>query len=171
MTNTLLLDINYRPLQTVPWQRAMCLIFKEKVEVLKFSDKTVKTPTTEYQVPLVIRLIKLIRQIYKNSVTVTKNNIAIRDNYTCQYCNKRIYQSQLTLDHIIPSSKGGKSTWENLVCCCQKCNLKKGNKLLSEINMKLIRKPIQPTISEFLSMKLKTDGLSQTINDFLNSYR
>lgn len=167
---TLILNHDFQPLHTVPWQRAMCLVFKEKVEVLKYSTKTIKTPNTEYNVPIIIRLIKAIRRIYKNSVPVTRKNILTRDNHTCQYCGHKISGDLVTIDHVIPKSKGGKNIWDNLVTCCISCNTKKDNKLPSEAKMVLIKQPKKPTISEFLKLKLKNDGLYQVFNEFLGEY-
>jgi len=164
---TLILNHDFRPLQTVSWKKAMCLMFKEKVEVLKYSEQKIRTPNNEYPIPIIIRLIKLVRKIYKASVPATKKNVILRDNYCCQYCNKHISGGKITVDHIIPTSKGGKSTWENMVACCPECNTKKDSKSLHEVNMKLIRVPKQPTISEFLKQKLRVDGCDKVLNDFL----
>jgi len=169
MQETLILNHDFRPLQTISWKKAICLVIKDKAEVLKYSTRTVRTPNTEYKIPIIIRLIKIVRQIYKNTVPITKKNVIIRDNYTCQYCRKKEPGNRITVDHIIPSSRGGKNSWENMVACCMECNIYKNDKLPKEKNMKLIKQPKQPTISEFLMIKLKIDGYDKTINEFLQN--
>jgi 5-methylcytosine-specific restriction endonuclease McrA len=97
----------------------------------------------------------------------TRANILLRDDETCQYCGKR--SRDLTLDHIIPRSRGGQSTWENLVASCRSCNGKKGNRLLKEVNMRLLRPP-RPLSQEYPGMfLLRYPKLRQAYEEFLMS--
>jgi 5-methylcytosine-specific restriction endonuclease McrA len=92
------------------------------------------------RVPSVIRLLEY-RRIPHQTRALSRKNILLRDRNTCQYCGVLLPSSELTLDHIVPRSRGGQSTWENLIACCHACNHKKGNQLLHECSMKLLREP------------------------------
>lgn len=137
---------------------------KGKVEVIRDSAQTVKSSSgAVFKIPAVMRLIKLIRTIYRTGVAFCKKNVLIRDGFKCAYCGSGKYR--LTIDHIIPKSKGGKSTFENCVAACTPCNTKKGDQLPSRVNMFLKVKPRQPTVSEFLRLKLQKLGINDVLRD------
>lgn len=164
MHQVVVLNADYSYLNIISWKRAIKLIFQKKVEVLKYSNKVIKGFEAIIKVPLVVRLIKFVRNIYKRCVPLSKKNVFIRDLYVCQYCGQKIRTSP-TIDHIIPKSRGGTFSWTNVVTACIKCNQKKGNKLPSEAGLSLIKKPVMPTISEFFSLKLKLLGLEGILKD------
>jgi 5-methylcytosine-specific restriction endonuclease McrA len=143
-------------------------VIKEKVEVLSYQEKIVHgTSGFQIRIPAVMKLIKFIRSIYRSGVPYSKKNILIRDEFKCGYCGKKA--SPLTVDHIIPRSRGGLSTFENCVACCKYCNTHKGCHTPSEAHMALKRKPYQPTISEFLRIKLrllKIDDLLEQVGGY-----
>ena len=164
MTQCVLLNADYTFLNLVNWKRAFCLLAKGKVEVIKDSSKTIRNANgAELKVPAVMRLIKLIRTIYRSSVAFTKRNILVRDGFKCAYCGTR--RERLSIDHIIPRSRGGKTTFENCVAACKSCNLKKGGRTPSEARMYLNLKPYQPTISEFLRLKFVNLGLYEVLKE------
>ncbi len=157
MNRCIVLNGDYTFLNTVGWKRALCLTLKGKTEVLKYMDKIIRcVDGSIMRIPLVMKLIKVIRMIYKNKVPFTKKNVFIRDGFKCQYCGSN---NELTIDHIIPVSRGGKSTFENCVAACKPCNNKKNNRTPSEANMYLSKKTYAPTISEFFRIKMKTLGM------------
>ena len=163
-THCVLLNADYTFLNLVNWKRAICLIAKGKVEVVKDSQKTIRDASgMEMKIPAVMRLIKLIRTIYRTSVAFTKRNVLIRDHFKCAYCGAR--KERLSIDHIIPKSKGGKMTFENCVAACKACNLKKGGRTPSEARMYLKIKPYQPTISEFLRLKFESLGIHDVLRE------
>ncbi|MGQ9631304.1 MAG: HNH endonuclease [bacterium] len=142
MDSVLLLNVTYEPLQICSMRRALKLIFKNKAEVIEINDtKTINTISMQIQIPAVIRLLYYIKRPY-SEVRFSKRNIMHRDGHTCQYCGAS--GVPLTVDHIIPRSRGGKNIWENVVCACIKCNNKKGDRTPWEVGMKLIRKPYKP---------------------------
>jgi len=142
MKNVLVLNGDYSPLNITNMHRAIVLMLANKVEVLAEYDDVVKTAKAEsYPIPSVVRLKYYVKQP-KYGVALSRKNIHIRDNYTCQYCGKKV--DKPTVDHIIPEKLGGKSTWENLVCCCYECNSRKGHKTLEQANLKLLKKPNRP---------------------------
>ena len=159
-----LLNSDYTFLNIVHWKRAVALISKGKVEVLKFSEKVIKTAAGAiFKIPAVMRLIKLVRTIYKARVPFSKKNIMIRDGFKCVYCG--VENVMFTIDHVVPKLKGGKSTFENCVTSCKPCNNKKGSKSCVDAKMFPKAKMFQPTISEFLMMKMKYLGIDNIIKD------
>jgi 5-methylcytosine-specific restriction endonuclease McrA len=135
---------------------------KDKVKVLKYTDKIVKCGTECYKIPAVIRLIQLVRSIYRSKVPFTKKNIMIRDGYRCVYCGT---SDNLTIDHIIPQSRGGKTDFENCTTSCRVCNNKKGSRTPNEAHMPMHKKAYQPTIAEFLMIKLRNLGIDSVLRD------
>jgi 5-methylcytosine-specific restriction endonuclease McrA len=149
-----ILNGDYTFLNVVDWKRAICLMIKQKVEVLKFSDRVLRNGAGKIitRVPLVVRLIKIIRMIYKNRVPFSKKNVFVRDRYKCGYCGSN---KNLTIDHVIPVSRGGKTNFDNCMTACKPCNNKKDRRLPSEAKMHLSHQPYAPTISEFIRLKMK----------------
>ena len=138
----LLLNQSYQPLMTLGAKRAIVLSFTEKVEVLERYKDKVNSINLSIFVPSVIRLKDYVR-FNKKNIPLNRRNILKRDNHICQYCNSK--GKFMTVDHVLPKDKGGRDLWENLVAACVPCNTKKGNKLLKDINMVLLRKPKKPS--------------------------
>jgi len=158
MTSTeavIVLNASYEFLGLVSWQRAMTLLFSGKVEVVKESDKTVRTISRSYRIPAVIRLLKFIRQIYRREVPFSRKNILVRDGHACQYCGRESSPGDLTIDHIIPKVQGGDHGWTNVVACCRSCNMRKGGRTPRQAGMQLVRQPFKPTIMEFINLYLR----------------
>jgi 5-methylcytosine-specific restriction endonuclease McrA len=124
----LVLNSSYEPLHFTNWKRAVVLCFKEKAKVIS---------------KRIIKLVNYVRLPFMNEKETYPSRALIykRDDHECQYCGTR---NNLTIDHVIPRSRGGKDTWDNLVACCTTCNVKKGNKFLKDTNMKLKREPKAP---------------------------
>ncbi len=157
-----LLNSDYTFLNIVDWKRAICLVVKNKVQIVSYTEKTVRgAEGLVMRLPAVIKLIKFIRAIYRAKVHFNKRNVLIRDRYTCAYCDTKT--RDLTIDHIIPRSRGGKSDFDNCVACCKSCNTRKGGHTPSEVRMYLKKKPYQPTISEFLRIKLTSLGIDDLL--------
>jgi 5-methylcytosine-specific restriction endonuclease McrA len=136
----LLLNSTYEPLDIVSMERAMILLVNNKVEVIhQHRTKKIRSVNTEYPYPEVVRLKHFVR-LKRKDISPTKKNIILRDG-CCQYCGST---HKLTIDHVIPKSKGGKDTWTNLVACCHSCNNKKGDKSVEEIGFVLLNKPTKP---------------------------
>lgn len=122
----------------------MILWFQDKVEVLEFHRATVRSPSKSFQLPAVIRLKAYIRPYLSLTVRLSRQNIFLRDNHICQYCWQKFSEKKLTVDHVIPLSKGGRHEWTNVVTACSACNNKKGDKTLEKANMKLLNHPEKP---------------------------
>jgi 5-methylcytosine-specific restriction endonuclease McrA len=144
MERVLLLNATYEPLRVISWKRAITLLTLDKVEVLETYDREVRSVTLAIRLPAVVRLIHLVR-FRKHTVRFSRENIYIRDKYQCQYCASSMNASDLTYDHVIPKSMGGKTAWENIVTCCLPCNKKKGGRTPGQARMSLIRKAKRPS--------------------------
>jgi len=143
----LVLNNDYSPLTVCSVQRAIILLFLEKAEMISDSlDHTIRTVSKTYPMPAVVRLKRYINLPYRG-VVLTRHNIFKRDNFQCQYCGT---SKELTLDHLVPKAKGGRSTWNNLVTACKRCNAKKGNYSLEESGLKIKTKPFKPNYVLFL---------------------
>jgi 5-methylcytosine-specific restriction endonuclease McrA len=155
MEAVIVLNAGYEFMGLVSWQRAMLLVFNGKVEVVKESDRIVRTVSRTFRIPAVIRLIKFIRQIYRREVPFSRKNILIRDAHVCQYCGREFSSGDLTIDHIIPKVQGGANGWTNVVACCRSCNIRKGGRTPRQAGMHLVRQPFKPTIMEFINLYLR----------------
>jgi len=164
MTRVILLNADYSFLNVVDWKKAFTLLSKGKVEVLKYSERVIKTAQgVVMKIPAVMKLVKLIRTLYKTRVPFSKKNVMIRDGFKCVYCGKE--KVNLTIDHVLPKSRGGKSSFENCVTSCKDCNNDKGHRTCQEARMWPKTKLIAPTISEFLRMKIKNMGIDKVLDD------
>ncbi|HYF52158.1 MAG TPA: HNH endonuclease [Planctomycetota bacterium] len=117
------------------------------------SGKRIVSANFSFVVPEVI-VLSTFNGRFSKEVRFSRRNIFERDENTCQYCSKKFDRSELTLDHVVPRSRGGTSTWTNIVLACIKCNMRKGDRLLSEINMKLLKKPVKPEWATRVGVKL-----------------
>jgi 5-methylcytosine-specific restriction endonuclease McrA len=165
--DTLLLDQGYQPLRVIPWQRALCMHFVGKVEVVTEHRWSIRTIARAFPAPAVVRLLRnvKVRPLY---VRFSRENVYLRDGHRCQYCGKHCRAPDLTLDHVLPRSRGGKTHWRNVVTCCVKCNRKKGRATPVEADMPLRQDPVRP---KWLSAKIVTLGeheLPEAWLDFLH---
>ena len=133
----LLLNSSYEPLHICSWKRAVGLLIKGKAVTLEEEPEKIGAG---YNLPLVIRLLYYVKIPHKD-IPLTRRNILHRDHYTCQYCDRR---NDLTIDHVIPRSRGGRDTWDNVVVACLRCNVTKGSRTPKEAGMKLKTTPCRP---------------------------
>lgn len=135
--------LSWMPLSTWSWQEAVSAVLQDRVIQLKtYEHLTVHSATAEFQVPAVVCL----RQYHKRKTAAfTRYNLFLRDGFTCQYCGARKPVKELTFDHVLPRSRKGPATFQNIVAACQSCNLRKGNRTPKEAGMNLLRTPRTPT--------------------------
>ena len=145
----LVLNSNYEPLNVCNLRRAMALMLLGKAEVLHHRDHPVVTGRGALNAPSVLKMRYQVRRPMPQ-LRLSRHSILARDNYTCQYCGVR--GRDLTIDHVVPRWVGGPHSWENLVACCRKCNLKKGDKTPQQAHMKLARRPKRPHFVPYLSL-------------------
>jgi 5-methylcytosine-specific restriction endonuclease McrA len=177
--SVLVLNRLYVAVHVINVRRAFALLFRQLAEVIHLEDGQyanydfgswreiselraefkepdqdwVRSVNFEIQVPRVIRLLSYER-LPKQVIRFNRRNIFARDGNRCQYCGRRFPTSELSLDHVVPRSRGGETSWENIVCSCVKCNVRKGGRTPHEANMKLVRPPFKPKRSPLLTLKL-----------------
>jgi len=143
-----MLNQSYEPLTICNIKKAIGLIYLGKAElILQDNRKILRTVSQNYPWPSIIRLSRFVRVPYKK-VVLTRKNILRRDVYKCAYCGRS--DLPLTIDHVVPKSKGGTDTWENLVCACTICNNKKSDRSPEEAKMVLLNKPFKPSHIMFI---------------------
>lgn len=140
---TLVLDTSFRPLWAIAWRRAMVLDLCRRVEVLEYYDTLVRTARAAFPLPAVVRLPHFLHR-RPVRVALTRGNVLLRDGHRCQYCGREQSTRELTLDHVLPRSRGGRTTWTNVVAACGPCNRRKGSRTPAEAAMKLRRAPARP---------------------------
>jgi 5-methylcytosine-specific restriction endonuclease McrA len=153
--NVLVLNQNYEPLSVTNAKRAVILVFLGKAEIVERDGIQVRSCYKVYPLPSVVRLFFYVKPPTRE-ISLTRKNIIKRDGHTCQYCGARI--GAMTTDHVLPRTRGGKDTWENLVCACVACNNRKGDRTLSEAGMKLFRRPRRPFYFHFIQNHLSEDA-------------
>jgi 5-methylcytosine-specific restriction endonuclease McrA len=168
MDRTLLLNTTFEPLGVLSWKKAVTLVFLGKVEVLKEYEKEIKGVSITVRQPAVIRLLRLVRH-NRTAVKFSRRNIFLRDDYTCQYCGEQFDPKGLTCDHIIPKSRGGVTEWTNIVTSCIRCNLKKGDKLLEDVNMHPRKRPSRPNGFYMIMLHVGVKMLPEYWKDYLFS--
>lgn len=131
--------LSYYPLSLWPWEEAVKAVYQDRVDVVAHYDKVVHSPSTAIQLPSVIALKSYIDQDRKPAFT--RFNVFLRDGFACQYCGT---SSELTFDHVVPRSRGGRTTWENIVAACSPCNLRKGGRTPQQAGMPIRRPPHRP---------------------------
>ena len=139
---TLVLHAGYEPLAVVSFKRALVLVLNEKATILAGAQtETVRSASTEFELPTVILLQRYVRIPNSKRVPVSRRGVLRRDSQRCGYCGK----SANTIDHILPRSRGGQDTWENLVACCLRCNNLKSDRTPAEMGWELKVTPTMPT--------------------------
>jgi len=155
----LLLNSSFEPMTVVNWQKAIILWFQGKVEVLEYHDIFARTVNHSFKVPSVIRLKSYVRPRSYGAVRFCRENVYIRDNFTCQYCGEKFSQKHLTLDHVVPASKQGPKSWTNVVAACRSCNQKKANRTPEGARMPLLKQPAVPSWLPALEMGFVSTGV------------
>ena len=144
----LVLNADYRPLSYYPlslwsWQDSIKSVFLDRVSIVSYYDRVIRSPSFSMKLPSVIALKSYIKLL--SNLHFTRFNVFLRDRFSCQYCGSG---EELTFDHLLPRSKGGETNWNNVVTACSECNVKKGGKLLKFSGMKLYQHPFQPSTED-----------------------
>ena len=159
--------LSYFPLSLWPWQEAIKAIFRESVSVISEYDRIVRSPSFEMKLPSVLALKEYIPMA--RSPAFTRFNVFLRDRWQCQYCGDQFKTPELTFDHVVPRSRGGRSRWDNIVTACRVCNTTKSSHLPHEVQMYPISQPRQPSLHELqdVGRKFPPNFLHESWGDFL----
>ncbi|HZT42356.1 MAG TPA: HNH endonuclease [Chthonomonadaceae bacterium] len=146
----LVLNNDYEPLNVCNLRRAIVLVYLGKADILHaHEDAGPLTLDGAFAVPSVLRLRGHVKRPLPE-LKLSRRTIFARDNFTCQYCGAT--SKDLTIDHVVPKRHGGQASWDNLVCCCRRCNMRKGDKLAHQVGMKLLRPPRRPRYVPYISL-------------------
>jgi 5-methylcytosine-specific restriction endonuclease McrA len=149
MHEVLILNSNYEPLNVCNMRRAISLMLLGKAEVLQHRNAPIATGTGPFVAPSVLKMRYQVRRPMPQ-LRLSRHSVLARDHYTCQYCGAK--SKDLTIDHVVPKWAGGPQTWDNLVACCRRCNLKKADKPPQQAHMKLALKPKRPHFVPYLAL-------------------
>lgn len=164
---TLLLNATFEPLKVITWQRAVTMMFLGKVEVVEeYEDEEICSVSFSIKMPSVVRLLRMIRPRSRR-VKFSRLNVFLRDRHTCQYCGAVLSTDDLTYDHIVPRSRGGRTEWENIVTACVDCNRKKGGRTPNEAGMRLLARPGRPDYLPELKVTIRFKRTPESWRDYL----
>ncbi len=147
----------------------MILWFQEKAEIVVTHERLIRSVRNHYNAPAVLRMKSYIKPRSHRSVRLSRDNIFLRDEYTCQYCCKKFPTRELTLDHVMPISRGGGKTWENLVTACHKCNRVKASRTPKEAGMPLLNEPITLKWSPTFDVQVRFENIDDLWAPYLES--
>jgi 5-methylcytosine-specific restriction endonuclease McrA len=165
-TRTLLLAHTYEPITVISWRRALTMLTLGKVEVIEEYDDKVRSVSLVFKLPAVVRLLRVFRRRAK-PVKFSRVNIYARDKYRCQYCGHKRPLEDLTYDHVVPRSRGGSTTWTNIVTACHECNFRKGGRTPDEAAMQLLKEPVQPKWIPAVTIRISTRSVPDAWRDYL----
>lgn len=145
----LVLNASYEPLQIISVRRAVILLLQEKAELVEATQQQLRASGVAFDTPLVIRLVRYVRIPHRLKLPCSRRGVLSRDRDTCQYCGCQPGRVNLTIDHVVPRSQGGQTTWDNVVTACRECNRKKGGRTPEQAHMLLKIVPRQPQYVAF----------------------
>ena len=157
--SVLKLDSSFKPVEIIPWEEAFTLTWLNKAYAVEYTDQWVHSARKAFRIPSVIVLFQYIDEKFF-SLPCTRKNVLTRDENRCQYCATVFRDKDLTIDHVLPRSKGGKSTWSNVVTACKPCNQKKRDFLLENSPVSLIRRPKKPSYRSIIKKRMSNSNLN-----------
>jgi 5-methylcytosine-specific restriction endonuclease McrA len=164
LSRTLVLNATYEPIGIVSGRRAVILALADKVDVLAESEARLASARLEVVVPSVVRLRYYVKVPYKRTAPLSRRAVFARDSGQCQYCGKQAE----SIDHVIPRSRGGEHTWENVVACCRRCNTYKSDRLLTDCSLRLRSTPATPT--QFVWLNVAAGTVPAAWTPYLDQY-
>ena len=166
MANVLMLSNSYAPLGTISWQRAITLLFTDKVEIIESYDGFIRSSTLVIKMPAVVRLLRVFRK-FRSDTKFSRINVYSRDRWQCQYCGNKFGSDDLTFDHVVPKTQGGRTEWTNIVSACNFCNNKKGGRTPEQARMKLLKHPVMPKWIPSVQIQLSNKNTPSQWSDYL----
>lgn len=170
MDQILMLNAAYVPVGLVNWMAAVRLLVNGRAEVVVPGVREVRSPSVTLRLPSILRLGGRAR-FPQRTPRLTRRNLLARDEHTCQYCQRRLPASRLNMDHVVPRSRGGSTTWENIVTACIPCNTRKGARTPEQAGMRLLRRPFLPRWTIGQEIRRTTSGIPEAWKPFLPESR
>lgn len=167
MEQVIVLNSDFTFLNTICWQDAVTLVWLEKADVVKESDRILRNSDRSYEIfyPLVLRLRNMVTKIFKPRTGYNRRNVFFRDDFKCQYCGIAAEHAKMTIDHVNPRAQGGKTSYENCVTACEECNQFKADRTPEQANMKLLSVPKKPNLSNYFRQKMKNLKIDDRLRD------
>jgi 5-methylcytosine-specific restriction endonuclease McrA len=167
LARALILNSSYQPVKLVSWERAVVLWFQGKVEVLEYHDSFARSAHKSFKLPSVMRLKRYVTPRKSTRIKFSRENIYVRDGYTCQYCAQQYPTKELTLDHVVPASKFGRKDWTNVVTACRQCNHRKGNRTPLGAGMPLLNEPKIPSWLPVIQPQFEIENMPDSWRPYL----
>ena len=144
--DVLVLSHCWQPLRRVPWQEAFGYVFAGRAEVVRtYADRVIRSARQEWPVPSIVRFVRATARLFRRAVVrFSRRTVYARDKGRCQYCGRHLTLGEFTLDHVLPTSRGGQTRWDNVVTCCAPCNRRKADRTPREARMRLLSRPARP---------------------------
>ena len=155
MGDVLVLNSTYEVLGIIDLERAVCMLYQRQAEIVHDSGRRWRSVTSSIALPSIVRMLYYVKRATRQRLALTKKNVLLRDDYRCAYCGEK-GGALMTVDHIQPKSRGGRSSWENLVSCCSTCNGRKRDRTPAEAGMPLRTKPREPRSIPWVTIKRNT---------------
>lgn len=169
-TRTLLLTPWYVPKQVLHWQDAVKMVYEGTVDVVVEYDEELRSPSVTWKMPAVIRLRKLARRSTRGAVKFSRANVYARDGHRCQYCGNHFAADELSYDHVVPKSAGGRRTWSNIVTACKACNSHKGSRTCDQAGMWPLRAAVEPVALPLLGPQIDAETAPAEWQDYLGAW-
>jgi 5-methylcytosine-specific restriction endonuclease McrA len=166
---SLLLSAWYLPMRVLRWQDAVKLVYVGNVDVLAQYDEEIRSPSTTWKMPAVIRLRRVVPSRVAG-VRFSRAHVYLRDRYTCQYCARKLAAVELTFDHLVPRSRGGRKSFTNIVTACRPCNARKGNRTCDQAGMFPLREPTHPRALPLAATLAAEQGAPEEWLPYLGSH-
>jgi len=164
---TLVLDVGYQPVSRVPWETAILWALDKVVEVIdEYPDRYIRTPSWSVRMPSVVRFVRALPR--KQAIKFSRHNVYARDGGRCQYCGRKVRRDEFTYEHVVPRVLGGKTSWENVVVACVRCNQQKAGRTPAQAGMRLLSTPVKPKKLPNLPREIYfTDGMPESWKSWL----
>ena len=166
MRQVLVLNSSYEVLSVIDWQAAVTGLCSDKLVLVEEYDEVIRSASTEMRLPAVVKTVKYVTKPVKN-LKFSRANVYARDGYKCMYCGDKCASDELTYDHVMPRSKGGKTEWTNIVTCCYLCNRQKGGRTPREASMSLLAEPKQPNWVPAVAIRISLRSVPDAWTDYL----
>lgn len=166
-TRTLLLSSYFLPVRVLHWQDAVKMVYEGTARVVVEYDEEISSPSVTWKMPAVLALKRSVRKYVKGAIKFSRANVYARDGYRCQYCGNHFGEDDLTYDHVVPRSAGGRREWTNIVSACTPCNSRKRNMTCDVAGMWPLRTPLEPSVMELLTPNIDRETAPDEWLDFL----